>query len=163
MTEGPKHRDFYTTSQAAEILSVAPDTVLKWAKAGKVKAHRTLGGHYRIPRNQILKLMPEPTASPDFITTTKLLTEEFCWQNHVARAEDRHQCQSCVTYQSRAGRCYELRSLNDQLGCLRINCIGDCEDCGYYDQVRERGTMLLVEDFVRRNLQNVADAEGAAE
>ena len=36
-------KNYLTTTQAAKLLSVSPDTVLKWVKAGKLQARRTLG------------------------------------------------------------------------------------------------------------------------
>ena len=48
----------YTTSQAAKLLSVSADTVLKWVKAGKINSYRTPGGHYRIPADAVETLLP---------------------------------------------------------------------------------------------------------
>ena len=53
MTEERSKKDYLTTTQAAKLLSVTPDTVLKWVKAGKVKSYRTLGGHFRIPLSEL--------------------------------------------------------------------------------------------------------------
>jgi excisionase family DNA binding protein len=52
-------KDLYSTFQAAKILGVTPDTVLKWIKRGKIAASRTLGGHYRIPKEKIDELLSE--------------------------------------------------------------------------------------------------------
>ena len=43
-------KDYYTTSEAARLLSVSADTVLKWVKADKIDSYRTPGGHARIPK-----------------------------------------------------------------------------------------------------------------
>ena len=39
----------YTTHEAAQLLGVSLPTVVNWIKAGRIDAHRTPGGHRRIP------------------------------------------------------------------------------------------------------------------
>lgn len=39
---------FYTTKQAADIFGVSAPTVIKWVEEGRLRAHRTPGGHRRI-------------------------------------------------------------------------------------------------------------------
>jgi excisionase family DNA binding protein len=46
-----------STGNAARLLSVTPDTVLKWIKSGRLPAIRTAGGPYRIARRDIAALM----------------------------------------------------------------------------------------------------------
>ena len=53
MADRLDNKDYLTTSQAAKILSVSPDAVLKWARAGKIEAYRTPGGHFRIPKSAL--------------------------------------------------------------------------------------------------------------
>ena len=43
--EGPR---FFTTSEVAAYCAVSNDGVLKWIKAGKMRAFTTPGGHYRV-------------------------------------------------------------------------------------------------------------------
>ena len=70
MTETNRKRDYLTTTQAAEMLSVSPDTVLKWVKAGKLRAHRTLGGHFRIPFQELQQLA-QTSARPAHLQPTE--------------------------------------------------------------------------------------------
>ena len=44
----PKDRRFFTTTEVARYCEVSNDGVLKWIKAGKLRAFATPGGHYRI-------------------------------------------------------------------------------------------------------------------
>jgi excisionase family DNA binding protein len=44
---------FYTTFEAARLLSVSLPTVVNWIKARRLKAHRTPGGHRRIAREDL--------------------------------------------------------------------------------------------------------------
>lgn len=43
-------------SEVAEILRVDPKTITQWSKAGKLHAVKTLGGHRRYKKSEILLL-----------------------------------------------------------------------------------------------------------
>ncbi|MGB9641582.1 MAG: response regulator [Candidatus Ratteibacteria bacterium] len=45
--------EFYTTGQIARILNCSRVTVFHWIRSGKISAIKTIGGHYRIPKNKI--------------------------------------------------------------------------------------------------------------
>ncbi|KWX03205.1 DNA-binding protein [Carbonactinospora thermoautotrophica] len=46
-----------TPSEVAQMFRVDPKTVARWAKAGKITAIRTLGGHRRFPASQFRDLL----------------------------------------------------------------------------------------------------------
>jgi len=48
MPRRSKDRRFFTTSEIARHCEVSNDGVLKWIKAGKLRAFATPGGHYRV-------------------------------------------------------------------------------------------------------------------
>jgi excisionase family DNA binding protein len=50
---------YLRTSEVAEILSVSPKTVSRWAKEGKLPFLKTLGGHRRYPEAEIRDLAEE--------------------------------------------------------------------------------------------------------
>lgn len=50
-------KDFYTTHQVSKFCNVYPTTVINWIKEGKLPAYTTAGGHRRIKREDLLKLM----------------------------------------------------------------------------------------------------------
>ena len=50
---GSEHNDLLTPSEVAERFRVNPKTVTRWAKAGKITAVRTLGGHRRFRRSEV--------------------------------------------------------------------------------------------------------------
>jgi len=52
-------RLFYTTSEAATICRVDYRTINRWIKNDKLKASKTLGGHYRILREDLQKFLTE--------------------------------------------------------------------------------------------------------
>jgi len=59
-----QHARDLTVSTFATALSVSPRTVRDWLAAGEVKARRTVGGHWRIPRSELDRLrVPAPTSA----------------------------------------------------------------------------------------------------
>lgn len=46
-----------TPGEVAGLFRVDPKTVTRWAKAGKLTAIRTLGGHRRFPADQVYALL----------------------------------------------------------------------------------------------------------
>jgi excisionase family DNA binding protein len=54
----PKEQEvLLTPAEVAKIFRVDPKTVTRWAKAGKLTAIRTLGGHRRYRRSEIQVLV----------------------------------------------------------------------------------------------------------
>lgn len=51
--------DLMTPSEVAGMFAVDPKTVSRWAEAGKLTAIRTLGGHRRYPRAEVLELLAQ--------------------------------------------------------------------------------------------------------
>ncbi|MEU4577460.1 helix-turn-helix domain-containing protein [Nonomuraea sp. NPDC023979] len=47
----------FTTAEVAAMFRVNPGTAASWAKAGKVPAIRTPGGHWRFPEDGIRALI----------------------------------------------------------------------------------------------------------
>ncbi len=50
-------KEFYTTYEARDKLFVSHSTVIDWIESGKLKAIKTLGGHRRIPRQELERFM----------------------------------------------------------------------------------------------------------
>ena len=50
-------KDFYTTHQISKFCNVYPTTVINWIKEGILPAYTTPGGHRRIKKDDLLKLM----------------------------------------------------------------------------------------------------------
>jgi excisionase family DNA binding protein len=59
MRKTASNNDLMTTHQAGEMLGVAVRTVQLWVEAGTLPAWRTAGGHRRIPRSAVEKLVHE--------------------------------------------------------------------------------------------------------
>jgi excisionase family DNA binding protein len=63
--KGREAPGFLRPAEVADLLSVSPKTVSRWAKEGKLPFLKTLGGHRRYPAAEIQKLVDilrqEPT------------------------------------------------------------------------------------------------------
>jgi excisionase family DNA binding protein len=63
--KGSGEPGFLRPAEVADLLSVSPKTVSRWAKEGKLPFLKTLGGHRRYPAAEIHKLVnvlqQEPT------------------------------------------------------------------------------------------------------
>jgi excisionase family DNA binding protein len=64
--DGVEPPSYLRTGEVADLLSVSPKTVSRWAKEGRLPFMRTLGGHRRYPEAEIRQLVDdlrqEPTA-----------------------------------------------------------------------------------------------------
>jgi excisionase family DNA binding protein len=49
-----------TPAEVAKLFRVDPKTVTRWAKAGKLTAIRTLGGHRRYRQSEVNALLTKP-------------------------------------------------------------------------------------------------------
>jgi excisionase family DNA binding protein len=49
----------YSTSEVARFCHVTPDTIRKWAEAGRIQVFKTPGGHRRIRREDLLRFLRE--------------------------------------------------------------------------------------------------------
>lgn len=135
----------YTTFQAAKLLGVTPDTVLKWIKSGKLPAIRTLGGHYRIRRERIDELIAErqlQNLAEEAPSSHRVF--QYCWEFNSKRGELPDDCRRCLVYKTQARRCYEMSPVPKELGHMKLFCTSVCEDCDYYKQVKDRAPNILV-------------------
>ncbi|NCO39558.1 MAG: hypothetical protein COZ06_29010 [Armatimonadetes bacterium CG_4_10_14_3_um_filter_66_18] len=151
-----------STGQAAKLCSVTPDAVLKWIKAGKVRAQRTAGGHYRIQRESLETLLgdkgelrverpSERAASPP---------SRFCWEFYSQDGALRADCQQCLVYRSRALRCFEMSHLGEADGYKGTFCETSCDRCSYFRSFRPAPIRVLVvtnSETVERSLRQSDD------
>jgi len=52
-----------TPAEVAQVFRVDPKTVTRWAKAGKLSSIRTLGGHRRYRRSEVMGFLNQMRAS----------------------------------------------------------------------------------------------------
>lgn len=138
-------KTYYTTSEAAKVLAVSPDTVLKWVRAGKISSYRTPGGHARIPIEAVKALLPNGNKNPG--VTSPIYPEanfRYCWDFNAGREGISKECLECIVYKSRARRCYEMKDIPEQFGHLHLFCQGGCDDCEYYRLTQDLETAVLI-------------------
>ncbi|MFN8034868.1 MAG: BldC family transcriptional regulator [Acidimicrobiia bacterium] len=59
MQSQPDHDALLTPSEVAAMFRVNPKTVTRWARAGKISAIRTLGGHRRFRAAEIKQFLEQ--------------------------------------------------------------------------------------------------------
>lgn len=52
-----ENKQSFSTSEVAAYCHVTPDTIRKWAEAGRIQVFKTPGGHRRIRREDLLKFL----------------------------------------------------------------------------------------------------------
>lgn len=132
-----------STGEAAKLCSVTADTVLKWIKRGRLRAQQTVGGHYRIDRED-LKRFKLTSTSPRERRPAYERQFRYCWEYNSEDGRPLPGCLACAVYSTRAQRCYEVIKLAAENGHQKLFCTGSCETCDYYKRVREQNTNVLV-------------------
>jgi excisionase family DNA binding protein len=134
-----------STGQVAKVCSVTPDAVLKWIKAGRIKAHRTAGGHYRIDQTELERLRLAPEAEAVAVSSPRDSRQfQYCWEYRSEGGQPISGCRECAVYHMRAHRCYEVMKLAPESGHQKLFCHGACETCDYYLRVHDQETNVLV-------------------
>jgi excisionase family DNA binding protein len=62
--KGSEAPSYLLPAEVADLLSVSPKTVSRWAKEGKLPFMSTLGGHRRYPEAEIRELVDELRQEP---------------------------------------------------------------------------------------------------
>jgi len=57
------NKQFYSTGEVAKIFCCSRVAVFQWIQTGKINAIKTLGGHYRIPKKDIEKIIKKSNSS----------------------------------------------------------------------------------------------------
>jgi excisionase family DNA binding protein len=65
MDSNPEPEQLLTPSEVAAMFRVNPKTVTRWARAGKISAIRTLGGHRRFKASEIRKFLDQVDESTE--------------------------------------------------------------------------------------------------
>ncbi len=135
-------KEFFSTGEAAELLSVTSDTILKWIRAGKLSASRTPGGHHRIPRRAVDALIG--TGEGERPGHESWHPFEYCWEYYSEAGSIRADCRRCIVFNSRAQRCYDLSNLSAEEGFVGLFCKKSCRECDYRRLVYEHPPRVLV-------------------
>jgi len=64
LSEQPQADALLTPAEVAALFRVNPKTVTRWARAGKITAIRTLGGHRRFRASEIRRCLEQLETEP---------------------------------------------------------------------------------------------------
>jgi excisionase family DNA binding protein len=64
MADQPQADTLLTPAEVAALFRVNPKTVTRWARAGKITAIRTLGGHRRFRASEIRRCLEQMENEP---------------------------------------------------------------------------------------------------
>jgi excisionase family DNA binding protein len=59
MGERQRSRENYTPREIGKLLSVHHNTVKNWIRMGRVESFTTVGGHFRVPRREVARLLAD--------------------------------------------------------------------------------------------------------
>lgn len=109
-------KEYLTTFEAAKIMSVTPDAVLKWIKSGILEARRTPGGHHRIARKSIENLLTENKKNHP--PEEKQKSFPYCWEYNTQNKKCPGDCENCLVYKISAKGCYKIFDFPKDYGHL---------------------------------------------
>ncbi|UCG59398.1 MAG: excisionase family DNA-binding protein [Phycisphaerales bacterium] len=88
---------YLTTTELARLCGVSRFTTINWTKQGRIKATRTVGGHYRIPVSEALSLLRALGKKKKFSSSE---LKEPCRQQVLTTNSD-EECGNCLTSSER--------------------------------------------------------------
>jgi len=135
-----------STGEAAQLCSVARDTVFKWIRRGRLPASRTAGGHYRIAPADLQRVVPSQGVVPEPPSrrSQPLEAPMRCWGYLSETGEPREECRQCLAYRVGATWCFLLRQEQGAGGVSFCSGPGSCGECPYYRRVLGLSTRVLV-------------------
>ena len=145
-SETDLQQEFLTTGQAAALCSVTRNAVFKWIQSGYLSAYRTAGGHHRIDKRELERLMKIPATprpAKNGAPAREIKQRQYCWE-YNGNGKVRDACLRCAVYSLRALRCYEVAKLAPEFPHPKLFCGERCEDCDYYREMHGKTTNVLV-------------------
>jgi len=133
-----------STGKASKLLSVTPDTILKWIKQEKLPAVRTAGGHYRVSREAVEAILHNPAEKPPHHLSLPSDNLRYCWEFFAENGKVRTGCQNCLVFRAHALKCFEMNHLPKGMGYNGGLCATSCESCAYYFYHQGRPFKILV-------------------
>lgn len=76
-------KEYLSRSEVAEIFNVSPNTVTRWAEAGKLPYHRTLGGHRRYEAEAVYELARQVAGEEDGMEQRSFHIPNMYGDHHV--------------------------------------------------------------------------------
>ncbi len=152
-----------TTGQAAKLCSVTPDTILKWIRSGRLQATRTPGGHHRVSKRELLKVLGgERENGERAFSKAKRHPFRYCWEFN-GKGKLLSGCKECIVYIMRAKRCYQVIERAKEIGHNKQFCEKSCENCEYFQVVHQQSANVLLvtdNDILAADLKRSAKSTG---
>ncbi len=136
--ESKPQKDYLTTTELSKLCGVSRFTIINWTNGGKIRANRTVGGHYRIPVSEAMSFLETFHKERNGVAP-HLLGQ--CWE-YPQETNCEKECGNCLIYGKEVDYCFVLVR---QLGKGVICCKGDCLSCGYFEEffrLYSKGTPL---------------------
>ena len=83
LTSGKAADAYLTRAQVAELFSVSPSTVTRWADEGKLTCVRTLGGHRRYQKDEIIELVHTWLQEGERVATIRVEVPKLYADHHT--------------------------------------------------------------------------------
>lgn len=152
--------NLFSTGKASKLLSVTPDTILKWIKQEKLPAVRTAGGHYRVSQEAINAFLNAPTERTFHQASFASNKLRYCWEFFSEEGKIRKGCQECLVFRAHALRCFEMNHLSKKAGFNGGLCASSCESCAYFYYHQGRPFKVLVVTDNPACRENLTGEEG---
>lgn len=136
--------EYLTTGQAAKLLMVTRDAVLKWIKQGKLQAVQTAGGHYRIPIDSLQPAALEEKKIKPNGEHPPLDDSSYCWEYFASDGKTKSECRSCLVYKVQGAKCYEVGRFLKKIGFGATCCPTSCQECSFYREIVRLKFRVLV-------------------
>lgn len=135
-------KEFFSTGEVAEQLSVTRNAVFKWIQSGIIDSSRTPGGHHRIHRDDLkifLKIWKKSKGISD-----KRKSLKYCWDYYSRNDQVLEGCRKCVVFISKTKRCYKLVKYSKHIDHSKVFCNNTCSKCDYYINNNDEKYNILI-------------------
>ena len=125
-------KDYLTTTELAKCCGVSRFTILNWINLGKIRAVRTVGGHYRISASEAISFL-EAFHLDTFHNEEEAIVSGplgHCWE-YPQKTNCDKECKDCLIYGREIDYCFVVVR---QFGKEVIRCKADCLSCGYFEE-----------------------------
>jgi len=118
---------YLSTSQAAKICNVTRHTIINWVNWGKIKSNKTVGGHRRILKEDLVRFIKDNKIVEIANKSASELMPR-CWEFENFNKSDKHDCAHCLVFKRKANKCFLMVR---EFGSERRRCKHDCSACKY--------------------------------
>ena len=123
--ESKEMPQYISVNQAAKLCNVTRFTIRNWADQKKIQVSRTAGGHRRVLKSDLLRMIEESGLGNYAAETAPSL---HCWEYARLKRSKGHDCEKCLVYKNKLNKCFLAVH---RFGGDGKHCSGDCATCPY--------------------------------